>query len=220
MLLRYKHSTISNRCLELILLAPPHSVRRIAFSTGFAFIYWDRHCVWDDDDELRKIEEEMSVTPKHQTLKEEILGSGYLTGAQWHYLVELKVREYMKTENVRKMVKWDGVKKMHYSVTKDHIRAIMLYCDFAVLCTAFSATFRREHVFESLESVKQRHSQFAIFGRLLVELIFEFGTNGLPHEPYGGANEKGPFFCGLNRIMNVGSFAITLKGPCSTSAVQ
>ena len=99
-------------------------------------------------------------------------------------------------------------------VSEAHICAIILYCDFSKLCTAFSATFRRQNVFETLESVKQRHSKFAKFGNLLVDLVLTFGITG------GYDNETGPFFCGLNCILNVGSFAITLKGPCSTSTVR
>ena len=82
--------------------------------------------------------------------------------------VELKARKYMNTERVKKMK----------GVTKEHIYAVILYCDFGPLCTAFSETFRRRNVFETMESVKQRHSRFAIFGRLLVELVLRFGFNG------------------------------------------
>ena len=179
----------------------PYSVARGTFSTGFIFKYldlgWTRH--FDD---------KMTVKPVHQTLKDEVLGSGYLSRAQWANIVEVKAREYMKTTRVRKMK----------GVTKEHIYAIILYCDFTALCTAFSATFRRQHVFELMESVKQRHSHFAIFGRYLVELVLRFGIKGfsLLDDEY----ENGPFFCGLNGTFNVGSFAITLKGPCSTSTVR
>ena len=133
----------------------------------------------------------------HQNLKEEVLESGHLSAAEWLEFVELKARKYMNSKRVKKMK----------GVTKEHIYAIILYCDFSALCTAFSETFRLQNVFESMESVKQRHSQFAIFGELLVELVLKFGINGDDDED---EYEKGPFFCGLNCILNVGSFAITL----------
>ena len=101
-------------------------------------------------------------------------------------------------------------------MTREHLYAVILYCDFSDLCTAFSATFRRQNVFESMESVKQRHSKFAIFGKLLAELVLVFGKRGTKVHSTDEC-ETGPFFCGLNCILNVGSYAITLRGPCSTS---
>ena len=154
----------------------------------------------------------MNVKPVHQTLRDEVVESRYLSRAQWANIVEVKAREYMKTKRVRKMK----------GVTKEHICAIILYCDITALCTAFSATFRRENVFETLEAMKRRHAHFAIWARSLVELVLKFGINGyVPRYPTGGDDyETGPFFCGLDRIFNVGSFAITLQGPCSTSKVR
>ena len=177
-------------------------VRRGAFSTGFAFEYYDGD------------EDEMGVKPVRKTLKEEIVESGHLSPAEWMEFVELKASKYMKS----KRIKWKrsrGYTELakRTPVTKEHIFAIILYCDFSKLCTAFSATFRQQNVFETMESVKQRHSHFAVFGRLLVELVWEFGVDGTERR----GNEKGPFFCGLNCVLNIGSFAITLKGPCSTS---
>ena len=128
--------------------------------------------------------------------------------------VELKARKYMKSKRIKGKVSRGYTKLAEGTpVTKEHIFAIILYCDFSKLCTAFSATFRQQNVFETMESVKQRHSHFAVFGRLLVELVWEFGVDGTERR----GNEKGPFFCGLNCVLNIGSFAITLKGPCSTS---
>merc|ERR1711879_1072486 len=86
-------------------------------------------------------------------------------------------------------------------ISLQHLFAIILYCDFGILCTAFSATFRRENVFENEESVISRHSHFAIFGRLLVEMVLSFGGNRL------NGGEKGPFYCGINCTLNIGSFA-------------
>ena len=150
----------------------------------------------------------MRVRPIHKNLKREIIESGYLSAAEWANVVELKVRQYMETEEVRKMLSHrEGT-----PITREHICAIILYCDFTLLCTAFSATFRRLDVFETIESVKKRHSHFANFGSLLVETVWQFGV--------WGGQQKGPFFCGLGCILNIGSYAITLKGPCSTSTVR
>ncbi|MCP4477426.1 MAG: hypothetical protein GY818_04980 [Planctomycetaceae bacterium] len=126
-----------------------------------------------------------------------------MTKSKWMEFVDLKGRRYLKSERVRKMK----------GLTLSHLFSVILYCDFGVLCTAFSGTFRRENVFERIEKVMARHSEFAVFGRLLVELVTKFGSDG--DVKWGG--ERGPFFCGINCILNIGSFAICFKGPCSTS---
>merc|ERR1712113_1351899 len=135
--------------------------------------------------------------------------------------IDLKGRKYLKSETVKKIKE-----KMEHNDRKlslEHLFAIILYCDITKLCTAFSATFRRENVFESLESVISRHSKFANFGRLLVELITWFGVSRKDHLWNGNGaedEESGPFYCGVNCVLNIGSFAISFKGPCSTSTVK
>ena len=179
-------------------------MRRSAFSTGFIFKYEG-----SDDSE-------MIVKPVHQSLKDEILESGHVSASEWMQCVDLKARKYMNTNRVKNMVTTTYFFNdyQYTPVTKEHIYAIILYCDFSELCTAFSTTFRRQNVFETIESVKQRHAKFATFGRLLVELVLEFGING---DHRNDEYETGPFFCGLNCILNIGSFAISLEGPCSTT---
>lgn len=168
----------------------PLSVRRGAFSTGFIFKYEGG------------ADHVMRVEPVYQTVKDEVFDSGYLSKAQWSKLIEVKALNYLNTTNVKKMI----------GITKEHIYVVILYCDCTKLCTAVSASFRRRNIFETIQSVKQRHSKFFNFGRLLTELVLKFGGTG--------RDETGPFFCGLNHILNVGSYAITLKGPCSTSTVR
>ena len=106
-----------------------------------------------------------------------------------------------------------------YELTLQHVFAVILYCDVDKLQREFSGTFRRENVFESDESVISRHSEYGNFGKLLVEMVEHFGISG--YDGNGAQNpESGPFFCGINCILNVGSFAIILRGPCSTTTVK
>ena len=148
-----------------VLLVSIFTVRRSAFSTGFEFKYGDKNK-----------DHEMFVKPKYKNLKEEIIESGYLTLSQWMELVDLKGNKYWKSETVKKIKEKGG--RRGFELTPEHLFAVILYCDFTKLCTAFSGTFRRENVFESLESVISRHSEFAIFGRLLVEMVNWFGISG------------------------------------------
>merc|ERR1712130_766331 len=73
------------------------------------------------------------------------------------------------------------------------------------------------NVFEDLESLVLRHSKFANFGRFLVEMVVDHGVNGHLHTPQ---YERGPFFCGINCPLQFGSYAITFKGPCSTTTAR
>ena len=140
--------------------------------------------------------------------------SGFLSKKKWSKLVLMKAESYLNTNSVKKLAaKGRSRLREGTPVTLQHLIVIILYCDFSALCTAFSETFRLEDIFESLVSVKSRHSSFAIFGKLLVELVLEFGKNGR-------SGESGPFFCGINCVLNIGSFALCLKGPCSTTTVK
>ena len=167
----------------------------------------------------------MSIKPKFQNLKEEIIESGHLSLAEWMKFVDLKAKCYLKMRKVKKIK--SGQAQMHPArrtntghvkngqpLSLEHLCAIILYCDFGTLCTAFSATYRLENVFEDLESLKKRHSSFGHFGRLLAEAVLDFGING-KKETKG--YERGPFFCGINCPLNFGTYAIRLLGPCSTS---
>ena len=134
------------------------------------------------------------------------MNSGFLGPSKWAKFVDLKGRKYFASKKVKCMAA-DGL-------TLQHLFSIILYCDFGPLCTAFSATFRRQNVFENFQSVLTRHSKYAQFGHLLMGLVWRFGTNRRWEDA------KGPFFCGINCELNIGSFAICLKGLCSTSTSQ
>ena len=199
---KHPNSTNTYRMIEFI------TVRRESFSTGFSFDYWNES-------------DQLFVRPKYRTLKEEVIESGYLGEKKWKNKVVLRAERYLWSRRGRKMRskgRGFGVgcnTKEGTPVTLLHLCAIILYCNFSDLCTRFSETFRvaDNDVFESVQSVMNRHSVFAIFGKLLVELVQDFGDNGK-----GG--ESGPFWCGINCVLNIGSFAICLKGPCSTSTAR
>ena len=89
--------------------------------------------------------------------------------------------------------------------------SLILYCDFDALSTSLSATFRRREPFEPLSSVKRRNRRYWHLSKLLRESVQLFGKNGYDD------NSVGPFFCGLNRVLLMPSFAIRLWAPTSTS---
>jgi len=204
------------------------NLQQSAFSTGFEFHYTE----WTHRRHLSEKQKEMTVKAVFENVKEEVLESGFLSAAQWENIVKVKALKYMKMKRVKRMTAQRSALNLSAlrrfeggtPVTMEHLIAVILYCDFGDLCTAYSATYRLDGPFEDLKSLKKRHSAFAHLGRLLVELVLDFGINGEEWdeymdgpEPEGFEFERGPFFCGLNCTLNIGSLAITLKGPCSTS---
>merc|ERR1719216_576454 len=93
--------------------------------------------------------------------------------------------KYLKSKKVRKMTARRAVSgtttgqiKEGQPLSQQHLCSVILYCDFGLLCTAFSKTLRLENVFEDLESLILRHSKFAHFGQLLTETVIDYGING------------------------------------------
>ncbi len=64
-------------------------------------------------------------------------------------------------------IKSDEAKNMELT----HLFCICLYCDWSDLCTSFSASFRRKHEFETIESVKERHSKYYHFSNGLINAV-------------------------------------------------
>ena len=198
-------------------------MKRSSFSTGFRFNYWSRQ-PWHLDKETV---DKMTVKAVYDSLKEEIVDGGHLTNEQWKNKVVLKARKYLKSQSVRRLYgqraydhyrrQATGRNEKGSHLTEQHLFSIILYCDFSALCTAFSDTFRLRDIFEDIESLKARHSKFAHFGRLLVETVRDFGNNGVEDHIYSPGFERGPFFCGLNCPLNIGTYVICLNGPCSTT---
>eukprot|EP01084_Bolivina_argentea_P092022 165602_1 len=202
-----------------------------SFSTGFIFFYENDDCNWDEKqigDWLNGYSKSDLYVPKHyNSLKKEILESGFLSIDEWKRIVTMKAKKYYKTEKVRSMKSCqdDDFFDMtdDESILLEHLYAIILYCDWTDLCTHFSNTFRNNSQFESLQSVRKRHSKYYYFGKLLAEAVNNFGIHGCVDNRQNYLNEDtyedGPFYCGLSVVLNIPSFAIHLKGPCSTSKV-
>ena len=102
--------------------------------------------------------------------------------------------------------------------------ALIFYTDFSKLCTAFSASFRKIHSFETLASIKERNALYFWMSKALRELVELFGrcsygdTFDDDYEPLDASH--GPFYCGMNCVLNIGSLELSLKGPCSTTSVR
>ena len=195
------------------------------FSTGFTWMYWDHFKPKDDVDGDALIpgtnhtkKELYSPSPKHENFKEEILEYPTMTMLLFEKL-RIKVEEFMKNSKKVKSLKarfGGGGWAKHFGISKDapvadaHLFAVILYCDYTVLCTKMSETFRALSPEEEVTAVKERNRSFWWMSKKLRELIELFGDDN-----YDGI--KGPFFCGVSFVASLSSFCISLRGPTSTT---
>eukprot|EP01084_Bolivina_argentea_P160388 279298_1 len=215
------------------------SLSAFSFSTGFLFFYdtkykYDFTCRTGDLFNGYS-PDALYVAPYYTSMREEALESSFLQKHQWVEKVHEKATNYMDTAKVKglasvscrkNVVEIDTVKQVVeiYNVSIAHLHAIILYCDWTDLCTHFSATYRRKNQFEKIKAVTCRHSKYHYLGKLLAQLVHRFGSNGegsidtrFEFFRTTSASEKGPFYCGLSVMLHMGSFAMYLKGPCSTT---
>eukprot|EP01084_Bolivina_argentea_P068582 124827_1 len=216
-------------CIELMLehIRNVH-LSSVSFSTGYMFYYWDEYREMETEDiEIFDGQNKYSRDNGHSVsdliifehyscLKQEVLESKWVSVQEWDKNIVFKAWQYQKSKKVKRIVgrhKYSNKDRMAVS----HLTCIILYCDWTDLCTDFSETFRKMDEFEPLENLKKRHSKYFYFSKGLVEAVLDFGITGINADDIYSDDERGPFFTGLSFILNIPSFAIYLKGPCSTS---
>lgn len=155
---------------------------------------------------------ELYVTPTYSTLMEEILESKFVSFREWTQHSH-KAQCCVQATVIKNMSGiWSSETYERYGIpggtpiSFQHILSIILYCDTNNLQTHFTATFRKKHQFETINETKKRHSKYYHFAKSIVEAVHLYPIH-----------ENGPFYCGLNRVLHVGQYAIHLKGPTSTS---
>ena len=173
----------------------------------------------------------MNVCRYFDSIKEEILVSGFVNISEWNQNILLKAQNYHKTDKVKNIKKypedktWRQPKYGLGPILLSHLIGIILYCDWTDLQNDFSGTFRKNNIFETIQSIKARHSKYYHFSKGLVEAVKYFGINGRGwNDDDNGRRiecvwdyEVGTFYCGLSAVLNIPCFAILLNGPCSTS---
>eukprot|EP01084_Bolivina_argentea_P020279 37728_1 len=185
----------------------------ISFSTGIWWNYWSHGSYFDS--QLKE------VSPYYGSLKEEIIASGFVSITQWYEKIFFKAQQLIHTNEAKivKLNKWIAPKwglSINAIIAVSNLISIICYCDWSKLSTHFSGTFRKNSMFEPIELVKQRNSKYYYFGKLLAETANLFGICGaFLGEEYTW--ERGPFFCGINCVLNIPSFAMTFTGPNSTT---
>ena len=161
------------------------------------------------------------VRAKHRDLKDEALNNRCcsLSLFQWKMVLkkaEIKLAEWRKNPRNRKLECnrsfWN-----HYGleyrtpISIPHIVSLLLYTNYTKASYEFSKTFRKNSPFESDRLLKERHSEVAVWGRLLRETVECFGQQ-MSQRP-----DLKVFYHGVNREMIFPGTSIKLNGPVSTT---
>ena len=130
-----------------------------------------------------------------------------------------KANKYVDTEKVGTSVTTCD-DYLHYEIDEgamlslSHLLAIILYTDWTKLSFKFTKSFRRVNFYESIELIKKCNEQYAIWIRLLREVVEYWGSIEGSKNELGGV--EGPFVCGMNHVMILPEYDIRLCGPTST----
>eukprot|EP01084_Bolivina_argentea_P210261 357953_1 len=166
---------------------------------------------------------ELFVKTKYKNIKDEILNNQIYTLNSVELDQSLtKADQYINTERVKETIasphrsdatifKYsraediDRDKTLHYgiikgtSLTYEHILCVIFYTDWSELSRQFSSTFRKAKIYQSLSTVKRKNSEFAIWSKLLREVVEIFGYSSIGEQIDYNKNKwinklQGPFF--------------------------
>ena len=201
------------------------------YSFGFRFAYWpfyernENSRVMIPGTDLMEVGNsggkyrlcDFFVAPSLSSIKAEVLNSADAPISNEQYKETLEVAKFKHGAFKREMRRADHVFESVYNVregsviTLPHILAIILYTDYDSLSAAFSRSFRKMSVSETVDSVKRRHSFYAHWARALREAV----------ECWGTSLEKAPsikdFYHGLSQPMLFSNFCQSFHGPTSTT---
>ena len=213
------------------------------FSTGFLFWYWPfygtaeaekikQHGYYSFMQFGEHSIRETFVRPHYSCFKEEILGSTLISASAFKDNIVAKGDEYASSATCKKLrscTMWSNFGDAHgggndaYSfeipngspLKPHHLYAVIAYCDYTAFCTAFSGTFRKIKHDESVASVNKRNGKFYFCSRYLRELVTYYGAmHGHERFPPQNGQESGPFFTGMNIVLNLPQFKIGMQGLC------
>ena len=219
-------------------LALERKVKASLYSPGVRYFYWEKYK--GNMQKRRKVFRHITpvqvqdfyeenegytlgqwyVAKKYENLKEELLNNLVRTLSAGQFACTLqkamdKLTALQKSgKQPRCLYDWwadsYGIQK-DQEISVQHVVAILLYTNFSELCYLFSATYRKMHEYESDEDMKARHSEYAIWARLLREAVECFGT------PLSKSEVK-VFYHGVSSTLILNSSSIKLCGPVSTTA--
>eukprot|EP01084_Bolivina_argentea_P247682 414355_1 len=214
---------------------------RRTFNIGYRLYYWNhyKHKVniekeqkesWNINDHRGYSINQLFVNIKYSNIKYEILNNNiYQLSFNQLQISSMKVSKYIDTNKVRKITasRDDYLDRNEFlcygiykgsPITKNHLLAIILYCDWTDLSTKFTETFRKTNSYDSISSIKQKNTEYGNFSKLIREATEIFGKSS------DGTSQDnllcGPFFCGMSFVMVIAQYMIRLYSPTSTSKIM
>ena len=220
--------TVRRLCLE-------KRVRASMYSAGFRYFYWSFYK--NNELEINQLSKrnregnkgyklkDWYIPKKYENLKDEALNNKIARFTLHQFDVTLckakeKLTAWNNDENARKLIAvrstamwWKpyGMKK-DQPISVQHIQSLLFYTNFTEQCYHFGTTYRKMSELESDESLKERHGEVAIWGRLLRETVEIYGA----HLPYIRPDLR--FYHGVSEELYFESTSIKLCGPTSTTA--
>eukprot|EP01084_Bolivina_argentea_P054900 100676_1 len=216
----------------------------LQYSWGMRYFYWDYYKnnpeVYDERqndgfNHYRKVANkgytlgDWYFEAKFKTLKEEMLYNSICTIdiSQWDALYLKAMIKFQSTYAAQFMCRKGcpafSREDTHFYFGKQegeeiklkHLIAVMIYCNFDILSTRFSETFRRIPMNESDESLKTRHSNYVHLAKFLRELE----CFGIQRE--GSLPQKQPIpllFHGVSEDVSFQTTRACINGPFSTTS--
>lgn len=172
-------------------------MERKAFSFGKRFHYSEYTVNNTDIDMINGgISKDWFVITKYDSLKEEMLINNIycMSADEWMFNYQRatqiiqcrKAKSCSKTHSQRWKTFYGSTTEPTNLITIEHIVCMSIYCNFFEICEQFLNTYKRlmnesnmnnsSIEYETIKMWKERHSEYAIFGRLLRNIIEDWGT--------------------------------------------
>ena len=178
------------------------------FSVGIDWKYEGKSYELDNSDE----DDEYLVLPRYNSLKEEMLNYKYLSFRKYKKIIK-KGKQCVQTHIAKSMIYSDK------EISLDALICIIMYCDYTELSQNFTSSFRKTNEFELIHHIKKRNSKYFHWSKILKTTITRYGQcyskNTISNCALGRL--CGPFYCGINIILNISQFYMYTYGPLSTS---
>ena len=193
-------------------------VKAGTFSVGIDFKY-------DDLSKYRLIKDhhalnEYSVLPRFKNFKSEIHEYDGIDNIIAVYKNEIypKAVTYYNTA-LAKSITASRYGVDYGMISIDCLLSIILYTDYTKLSSNFSATFRSHSIYEPIKATNKRNSHYYWLAKNLKTTIAIYGQRY-----YAGVGFlealRGPFYCGMNWVLNMTQFNIQLLSPTSTTKAK